>query len=473
MLKKIKIICTLGPASSSKPIIKKLISSGVDVFRINFSHGDISTHEHGIKSIKDASTELRRNVALLADLPGPKVRVGKIKNDSVDLVKGQYFTLTSEAIIGDENIASINYPALVKSVKRGNELFLADGIIRLRVEKVKSNSIICTVLNGGKLSSGKGVNAPGLKLDIKYPTERDIEFASFALERGVDFIALSFVTSADDIREVRKRLGDLISSASIIAKIETADAVRNFDSILREADGIMIGRGDLGIEVPIESVPIIQREVIKKCVSAGKPVIVATQMLENMVHSPMPTRAEVTDVSTAILDGADALMLSDETAVGLYPVEAVMMLSRIAKTTEKILSKNLYAELEGKTADVAEAVGHAACKLANYVGAKAIVAPTQTGSTAKRVARYRPMQPIVALCTDEHVARQLNLYWGVIPVIVRRVMTTDELFKQAELVVLDLGIARKYDKIIVTSGTPGVKGTTNLLKVHTIGVQRS
>ena len=465
-MRRTKIICTIGPASRDPRTVRKLVPS-VDVFRINFSHGDRTSHLDEIRTIRRVARHAGKLVALLQDLPGPKIRVGRIANGSVDLARGSQVLLVSSAIEGTASRIPINNPDLLKSVDSGDILHLADGTIRLRVENASKEGARCTVLAGGILSSGKGVNAPGVKLKVEYPTQKDVDHLNFGLRQGVDFIAISFVRSASDVRAVRRLIPS--NGPGLVAKIEKKEAVKNFDEILAEADGVMVARGDLGIEVPIETVPVIQKEIIRNCNRAGKPVIVATQMLLSMVNFPVPSRAEVTDVSTAILDGTDAVMLSDETTVGRYPVEAVKMLDRIARSTEKSLQSNAGAFPEIETSDTGSAIARAACRLADYVGAKAIVAPTQTGSTARRVSMYRPRHPIVAICTQARVARMLKLYRGVVPVLSRQARTVDWLFARADLAATQLGLAKKGERIVVTSGTPGMNGTTNLIKVSVVG----
>ncbi len=466
-MRRTKIVCTIGPASSTARVVRRLVSQ-VNVFRLNFSHGDRHSHLGYLSTIRREARKTDRTVAILQDLPGPKIRVGKFEQGSADLSRGSRFVLTASDVLGNSRRASINYPDLLDSVKHGDTLHLADGLIRLRVERKDENGDVeCTVLAGGTLSSGKGVNAPGVRMKVEYPTEADISYLRFGLEHNIDFVAASFVRTASDLRALRRFF--TTNGPSLIAKIEKREAVKNFDEILREADGIMVARGDLGIEVPIQTVPAIQKQIIRKCGQAGKPVIVATQMLVSMVNFPVPTRAEVTDVSTAILDGTDAVMLSDETTVGKYPFESVMMLDKIAKATEKL--PDSYARLwaETETTETAEAIGRAACRLADYVGAKAIVAPTQTGSTAKRVAMCRPAQPIVAMCTEGRIARKLNLLRGVVTVVSRKATTVDWLFARADKAAVALGLARRGDRIVVTSGTPGVKGSTNVIRVSVVG----
>jgi pyruvate kinase len=462
-----KIVCTIGPASRTSAVVDKL-APYVDVFRINFSHGDRASHLEEMVTIRKASLKVARTIAVLQDLPGPKIRVGKIGAGSVDLQKGSGFLLTSKEVLGDEHRVSVNYPALLESVDKGDLLHLADGVIRLRVEERAGDSVRCLVVAGGVLSSGKGVNAPGVKMKVDYPTPQDVEHLRFGLEHSVDFVAASFVRTADDLRAIRRAAGPQLPF--LIAKIEKREAVENFDSILAEADGVMLARGDLGIETPIERVPVVQKEIVEKCNSAGKPVIVATQMLVSMVNFPIPSRAEVTDVSTAILDGTDAVMLSDETAVGRYPVESVRMLDKVARSTER-MSYSHPTPRPTATRNAEEAIGMAACGLADYVRARAIVAPTQSGSTARRVAMCRPRQPIVALCTESTVARTMTLFRGVVPVVSRKVTTVDRLFRLASVEAARQGLAKKGDRIVVTSGTPGMRGTTNLIKLSLVGSQ--
>jgi pyruvate kinase len=437
----------------------------VDVFRINFSHGDTKNHLEEINTIRNEARRAGRLVAILQDLPGPKIRVGKIAGGSVELARGAHLTLTSSELEGTSRAIPVNYPELIGSLEKGDLLHLADGTIRVRVDDVAPDCVWCTVMAGGLLSSGKGINAPGVKMRMEYPTRSDVTHLGFGIKHGVDFVAASFVRTAGDIRALKELIPD--DGPALIAKIEKKEAVRDFKAILAQADGIMVARGDLGIEVPIETVPAIQKSVIRRCNEAGKPVIVATQMLVSMVTLPVPSRAEVTDVSTAILDGSDAVMLSDETTVGKYPVEAVRMLDRIARATERTLGLTL--SLAAESGDTSTAIARAACRLAEYVEAKAIVAQAQRGSTARRVSMYRPRQPIVAICTEARVAMMLKIYRGVIPVLSRQAKTVDWLFERADAAVKQLGLAKKGDRVVVTSGTPGIKGTTDLIKVSVVG----
>lgn len=465
-MRRTKIICTIGPATRDAKTIRRLIPA-VDVFRINFSHGDRRSHLEEVRLIKREAVRAGRTVALLQDLPGPKVRVGRMAGGAADLLRGSQLTLTSADVVGTAALVPVSSAALLASLAKGDVLHLADGIIRLRVEENTTEGVRCTVVAGGVVSSGKGVNAPGVKLKVNYPTSSDMGHLKFGLKLGFDYVAASFVRSPADLRAVRKLIP--AGGPLLIAKVEKMEAVRDFDAILAEADGVMVARGDLGIEVPIETVPAIQKEIIGKSNEAGKPVIVATQMLVSMVNFPVPSRAEVTDVSTAILDGTDAVMLSDETTVGKYPVEAVRMLDKIARSTEKSLGSYARTLPETESRETATAIARAACRLADYVGAKAIVAPTQTGSTARRVSKFRPGQPIVAMCTDAGVARSLVLYRGVLPIVSRKAKTVDWLFERADAAAEALGLAKKGERIVVMSGTPGMKGTTNLIKVSVVG----
>lgn len=465
-MRRTKIVCTIGPSSREVRILSRLVSK-VDVFRINFSHGDRASHLEEIRRIRAQARRATRTIAILQDLPGPKIRVGRITNGSVDLVRGSQLVLTSSQVDGTSSLIPISNPALIESVERGDLLHLADGIIRLRVDGKSEAGALCTVVAGGTLSSGKGINAPGVRFKVDYPTPNDVSHLKFGLRQGVDFVAISFVRSAGDVRAVRRLIP--AEGPSLIAKIEKREAVANFQEILHASDGIMVARGDLGIEIPIETVPAVQKHIVATCNGEGKPVIVATQMLVSMVNFPVPSRAEVTDVSTAILDGTDAVMLSDETTVGKYPVESVKMLDKIARSTEKSVSGYTGPGSEVPSAETGEAIGRAACRLADYVGAKAIVAPTQTGTTARRVAMFRPRQPIVAMCTEAKVARRLMIHRGVVPMVSRQARTMDWLFARADSAAYDLGLAKRGERIVVTSGTPGIKGTTNLIKVSVVG----
>jgi pyruvate kinase len=469
LIRKTKIICTVGPSSRSPTTIQELIRAGVDVFRINFSFGDASSHAEEVRVIRKEGERLARAVAILQDLPGPKIRVGRVQNGGADLQKGSQFTLTARQVLGDVKRVHVNYPPLISSLQKGDRVYLVDGTIELKVKEVAGEDAICTVVTGGHLSSGRGINAPGVHIDIKYPTKADLESLSTGLRIGVDFVALSFVRTAADVLKVRKFIADGGGDTPLIIKIEKLEAVRNLSSILAEADGVMVARGDLGVETPLERVPIVQKDIIERCNAAGKPVIVATQMLLSMLKSPFPTRAEVADITAAVLDGADALMLSDETAVGSYPVECVKVLDKVARAVELSTKGHRKVNVPSGRLSVEEAVSHAACKIAASIDASAIAAPTKTGLTAKRASKYRPDAPVIAMCTDSRVARRLAVYWGVTPVVIKEAATTDEMFTIAEEVVKRTGVAKKGDRVVITSGTPGVRGSTDLVKVKAVG----
>lgn len=465
-MRKTKIVATIGPASRSPAIVRMLVPR-VDVFRINFSHGEIESHLYEIETIRREAARAKKNAAILQDLPGPKIRVRRIAGGTVDLARGSQVSLVSEDVEGDASRIPINNDELLKSVKHGDVLHLADGTIRLKVDGREGGGIRCYVIAGGALSSGKGVNAPGVRLRVEYPTARDADCLKFGVRHGVDLVAASFVRTPSDVRAVRRLLPR--GGPMLIAKIEKKEAVANLDSVLAEADGAMVARGDLGIEVPIQTVPAIQKFMIRKCNEAGKPVIVATQMLMSMVNFPVPSRAEVTDVSTAILDGTDAVMLSDETTIGKYPVESVRMIDKIARSTERSLRSYARTVPERESSETGSAIARAACRLADYIGAKAIVAPTRTGTTAQRVSMYRPEQPIIAICGEEQVARWLSLYRGVVTFVTRPARTLDSQFEQADQAAERLGVAKRGERIVVTSGTPGMGGTTNTIKVSVVG----
>lgn len=462
MLRRTKIVCTIGPASRDKKILSKLLKY-TDVFRINFSHGTHEEHREDIERLRAVSAKAGKVVAVMQDIPGPKLRIGRLSQEPVILKKGDVFRLVGKEIVGGSSEASVNYPEMLSLMKEGDTLYLADGLIRMKVRKSSPEIVECIVVQGGLISSGKGISFSRRQTSLKYPTEEDIRHIKFGLDHSVDLIALSFVRSKEDVDNVRDIVGD---SAYLIAKIETRNAVDNLHEIVDASDGVMVARGDLGVEVSIESVPELQEKIIGECMKRGKPSIVATQMLESMVSNPVPTRAEVTDISTAVKDGADALLLSDETAVGKYPARAAMVLRRIASYAERRLKERTGMHEDNLNPE--EAVSRAACILATYSGAKAIVTPTQTGATARRVSMFRPSKPIVALCTDEHVMRRLCIVWGVLPVMVEQASSTDELLDKASEACARMGIAKQGEYIVVTSGTIGVRGSTNMLKIMKI-----
>jgi len=467
-----KIICTIGPSSSSIGILEQLARAGMDVARINFSHGTYEEHLQLINHIRKVSENLSKPIAILQDIPGPKIRIGRFKEGSVQLRQGSTFTLSTKPIEGDETKVTVNYGGLPKDVKVNDVIFLADGSIKLQVVKKGRSDVRCKVLVGGELLSGKGANIPEVRLKVPALTKHDVDHVSFGLEHGVDFLALSFVRAGRDVEEARSIIKQRGGETPIIAKIESKEAIENLDSILEASDGAMVARGDLGVEMNVEKVPMVQKKIIEKCNRLGKPVITATQMLESMVKNRSPTRAEVTDVANAILDGTDAVMLSEETAVGRFPVEAVEVLSKVASATEAELPFEQILNLRKPTLTTAteDVICFAACETASALNASAIVAPTRTGLTARRVSKYRPKAPIVALTPNEGVVRQLVLWWGIHPIQIGRVRTVDALFAEAEKAVRQSKLADAGDKIVVVAGDPREPlGVTNLLKVQYIG----
>ncbi|MBM3132785.1 MAG: pyruvate kinase, partial [Chloroflexi bacterium] len=442
-----KIVCTIGPASGSPSVIEGLIRAGMDVARLNFSHGTYEDHLGYIDAVRQASAKLNTPVAILQDLPGPKMRIGSFKEKTVRLKEGAEFTLTLRRTIGTEREVSAIVPNLPQSVKPGDTILLGDGEIELEVIGTTDTDVKCRVVSGGELGSHKGISLPGISLDIPAVTEEDIKDLLFGLEQGVDFAALSFIRDPGDVLKARKVLQEKGANVPLISKIEKREAWKNLDQILEVSDGLMVARGDLGLEIPIQKVPLAQKEIIKKANHAGKPVITATQMLDSMVESPLPTRAEVTDVANAIFDGTDAIMLSNETAIGRYPLKTVRMMAQIAMETESALPYDKMlsdkgADLEAQTDD---AISFAACHTAHQLGAVAIVAFTTSGSTARRVSKYRPGVPILARTSDAVVRRRALLSWGVYPYEGTSLSTVDNLFDQAAELSRETGIARKGD----------------------------
>ena len=469
---KTKIVCTIGPASNSYEKIEKLIQEGMDVARLNFSHGNYVEHHHAIENIRRASLKTNESVAILQDLGGPKIRIGKIEREPIFLKEGSSFILTNREVPGDEQGVSITFPSLPQKVKKGDCIFLADGTLELKVIELTPTDIICKIVRGGKLTSHKGINIPNISMDISSLTEKDHQDILFGIKNKVDFIGLSFIRNAEDVLRVRKILKENeAEDISLIAKIEKKEAVENLKEIIEASDGIMIARGDLGVEIPLENVPLVQKNIIKRCNLAGKPVITATQMLMSMVNVPRPTRAEVTDVANAILDGTDAIMLSEETAVGNYPLEAVETMNKIALRVEKAIDyKKILTErsLSVKPTNP-DAISHATCQVALDLKVKAIVTFTLSGSTARMVSRYRPSVPIIAASTQDSTVRKLALSWGVYPFKSDELENTDDMIEKSKKIALKTRLANSGDKIVITAGIPfRIPGTTNLLKVETL-----
>jgi pyruvate kinase len=472
MLRKTKMVFTIGPASDSEKILEKLVLAGMNIARLNFSHGTKDEHASSIEKIRRISSRLGFPVAILQDLPGPKVRTGILNKPEVTLKEGDEFILSTRELVGDEHIVSLNLPSFSKDVKMGDTIFLNDGAIGLQVLESSVTDVKCRVINGGVLSAERGVNVPGVRLNVESFTKQDMAHLCFGIEHDVDFVALSFVREAADIIGVKHFLREKNASVPLIAKIEKHEAVANIDEIIAEADGIMVARGDLGVEIPLRKVPILQKKIISKCNHLGKPVIVATQMLESMMNSLRPTRAEASDVANAILDGTDAVMLSGETAAGRFPEESALMMRQITLETELALPYHriLLEKADTIVPQTDDAISYAACQIAEQIGAKAIIAYTTSGSTAQRVAKYRPETPILAITTSDDISRKLSLYWGVYALRTGEYSSIEEVFQQGNQLAVESGLAVEGDLIVVTAGVPlGTPGTTNMLKVQRVG----
>ncbi len=473
-IRKTKIVATLGPACNDIEIIKSLISAGIDAARINFSHGTHESHSEIINKLIQARTELNAPIPLILDTKGPEIRIKTFAQDSIFLEQGSRFTLTTEDIIGDETRVSITYADLPKDLKIGGRVLIDDGLLELKVLNLTDTEIECQVINSGYLSSRKGVNVPDVYVNLPSFTEKDKEDIVFGIKMGFDYVAASFVRSANDVLQIREVLeangGEFMK---IIAKIESRDGVNNLDSILEVADGIMVARGDLGVEIPPEEVPLVQKTLIKKANEKGKPVITATQMLESMVNNPRPTRAEANDVANAIFDGSDAIMLSGETAKGKYPVESVRMMARIALTTEESIdySSQLMFHRTNFQANITNAISFATCSTATDLKAACVVTVTDSGFTARMVSKFRPKCPILAVSSDERIWRQLNLTWGCVPTLsTDGIKGNDEVFSAAVKKSLETGLAKDGDTVVIAAGVPvGTGGTTNTLKVQIVG----
>ena len=467
-MRKTKIICTIGPASESEDKLREIMLAGMNVARFNFSHGSHEEHKRKYDRIKKLRDELNLPVAVMLDTKGPEIRLKDFENGKVELVAGQKFTLTSRDIMGTQDEVSITYKELTNDCKKGMTILIDDGLIELSVEEVTETDIVCTVVNGGQISNKKGVNVPGAELTMPYLSEQDRGDIEFGCEQGFDFVAASFVRTKQDVEDIRAILKQKNSQMKIIAKIESTQGIKNLEEILDTADGIMVARGDMGVEVPFEDVPVVQKKMIKLAEAKGKYVITATQMLDSMIHHPRPTRAEVTDVANAIYDGTTAIMLSGETASGDYPIEAVKTMARIAERTEADidyvgrLHKRDYAPSDSTTA-----ISHATCNIAAEVNADAILTVTMSGFTASMVSRYKPNCQIIACTINPTVCRQANLMWGVAPLHIRQEDTADELFKEAINAAKSAGYLKSGDKVVLTAGVPlGIPGRTNMIRVE-------
>ncbi len=472
-MRKTKIICTLGPATDDEDVLRELILSGMAVARMNMSHGTHEDHKKRADAVKKLREELDMPVAILLDTKGPEIRTKLFKNGSELLEAGQTFTFTTEEIEGDRERCSITFADLPKDVKRGDRILVDDGLIEMLVTATTNTDIVCEVLNGGKIASHKGINVPGTRLSLPFISEQDKKDIAFAVEQDYDFIAASFTRTSEDILQLRQELDkNNCNDIRIIAKIENSEGVENIDDIIRVSDGIMVARGDLGVEIPMEEIPVLQKKLITKAYNAGKQVITATQMLDSMMINPRPTRAEATDVANAIYDGTSAIMLSGETAAGKYPVQAVETMARIAERTENdidYIDRFRKHHLNGSP-DVTSAISHATCTTAHDLGAVAILTVSKTGTTARMISKYRPNCPIISGSTSKKVLRQMNLSWGVIPILVEEKTNTDELFEHVVDVAEQHGLVKNGDLAVITAGIPlGVSGTTNMLKVHLVG----
>lgn len=469
-MRKTKIVCTIGPATESEEMICQLVTAGMNVARLNFSHGDHIEHKKRIDAVKRARDKLGTPVAIMLDTKGPEVRLGYFKDGKAELEKGQRFTLTIRDIQGDSTQCSITYKELPNEVSLGSRILIADGVIELRVLEKNETDVICQVVNGGMLGDRKNVNIPGATSKLPAITEKDISDLIFGIENDVDFVAASFIRKAADVLEIRKILEENGGRhINIIAKIENQEGVDNLKDILKVCDGLMVARGDLGVEIPTEEIPMIQKLLIKRANEAGKPVITATQMLDSMIRNPRPTRAEVTDVANSIIDGTDAIMLSGETAAGKYPLEAVYTMSSIAERTERELDygKSLHS-FSGRRITVASAISHSSCTTAFELQAAAIITPTQSGSTARMVSKFRPKAPIIATTSDNEVIRKLCLSFGVYPVYVPYSEVTDDVIDRAVDASVTAKLVNNGDLVVITAGI-GAAGTTNLIKVHIVG----
>ena len=469
--KKTKIVCTLGPASDSEEVLTQLVENGLNVCRFNFSHGSHEEQKARMDTAKKVREKLNLPVALLLDTKGPEIRTGNFADPEVLLEQGSQFIITMDEVLGTKEKCTVSYKELINDVKVGDTILIDDGLVGLRITEIKDNDIICVVENSGIVKNHKGVNLPGVKINLPALTEKDISDIEFGIEQGIDFIAASFVRKASDVLAIREILeNNNATHIQIISKIENQEGVENLDEILQVSDGLMVARGDLGVEVPTEEIPIIQKNMIKKCNELGKPVITATQMLDSMIRNPRPTRAEVTDVANAIYDGTDAIMLSGETAAGKYPVEAVKVMASIAKRIEETLDyEELLKSSSLKGSTVTDAISYATCTTAIELNASAIVTSTSSGYTARMVSKFRPKTPIVAATDSEVTKRQLSLSWGVYTAKAPKASNTDEVVEYSIDVAKEAGYVNEGELVVITAGVPvGESGTTNLIKVHVI-----
>lgn len=472
-MRKTKIVCTIGPSTDNDSVMRELMLAGMNVARFNFSHGDYEMHKKRFEQVERLRNELGLSVATMMDTKGPEIRLGRFVDDKpVEIKDGDIYTLTTKDVLCDDKIGSISFKKLPQDISIGTKILINDGVIELKAESVTSTDITCRVIHGGRLSNNKGINVPGIKLSMPYLSDADMNDLEFGAKMGYDFIAASFVRTSADINYLRKFTQSLgWFNVRIIAKIENLDGVENIAEILEASDGIMVARGDMGVEIPFEQIPAIQKEIIKDGYNAGKQVITATQMLESMISNPRPTRAEITDVANAIYDGTSAIMLSGETAAGAYPIEAVKTMALIAETTEKNIDyKKRFSMRKGSdNSNIANAIAHATVTTAHDLNVKAIITVTKTGSTARLISKYRPDAPIISCTTNETVCRQMNMSWGVSPLIIDEKTNSDELFMTAVEAAKGAGYVENGDLVVITAGVPlGVSGTTNLMKVDVV-----
>ncbi len=471
-MRKTKMICTIGPASEDVAVLRKVIEAGMNASRHNFSHGDHAEHGGRIENVKKLSKELNKEIAIILDTKGPEIRTGKFEPNKVELQMGSDFTIyVGEEVIGDTTKCSVTYDGLANDVKAGDTILIDDGLVGLTVKSVEGNKVHCVVNNTGLVGTHKGVNVPGVSIKLPALTEKDADDLKFGCKVGVTAIAASFIRKVDDVKAIRKLLDENGGKdILIISKIENQEGVDNIDSILEASDGIMVARGDLGVEIPMEKLPAVQKMIIKKCNEAGKPVVTATQMLDSMIRNPRPTRAEVSDVANAIYDGTDAIMLSGESANGTYPVEAVATMSKIAEEAEKGLKyETAVSAAKNHTPAISGVISRAACNAANELDATAIISSTQSGATAKRLSNCRPECPIIAVTPSQTVAKQLAFSWGVYPIVADRMESTDEMMEKSVAIAEEHNYIKKGDTVVVAAGVPVDKiGTTNLMKVSVV-----
>ena len=471
-MKKTKMVCTVGPASESEEILTKIMEAGMNASRHNFSHGDHAEHKGRIEMVRKVAKKLNREVAIILDTKGPEIRTGNFEPSKLELQKGSEFTIyVGEEVVGDATKCSVSYDGLANDVKPGNTILIDDGLVGLEVKSVEGNKIICEVMNTGLVGSHKGVNVPGVSVNLPALTEKDKADLKFGCEMGVNMIAASFVRKVEDVRAIRKVLDENGGKDILICpKIENQEGIDNIDEIIAESDALMVARGDLGVEIPIENVPAAQKMMIKKCNEAGIPVITATQMLDSMIRNPRPTRAEVSDVANAIFDGTDAIMLSGESANGSYPVEAVRTMARIAEEAEKQLKYQVaVSKATNHIPAISGVISRAACNAANELHASAIVSSTQSGATAKRLSQCRPECPVIAITPDVTVARQLAFSWGVYPVVSERLESTDEMMNNSVEIAKENGFVKSGDTVVIAAGVPAAEvGATNLMKVSVV-----